>query len=1197
EDYSCSESKPCSNGACCSKKSGFCNYGPDACGTNGQSPNDACWSNCDAHAECGQFAKVPGQTCPLNVCCSKYGFCGLDTGGEFCGTGCQSNCNQPDSGGSHGDVQNRVIGYYEAWARDRQCSGMPFDKIPSGSMTHAYFSFGYITPGEFRVVPMDDLPTSLFEEFNNIKNKNPAVKTVIALGGWTFNDNDTSTQPVYSDMVSSPAKRQTFIGNLISFLRQYGFDGVDFDWARILNSMDHEYPGAPDRGGHPDDGKNFVTFLSELRTAISKEPIHYVVSFTVPTSFWYLRWFDLKAVDYVDWVNVMSKGSSLHGVWDSQNPIGSHVLAHTNRTEIKLALDLLWRNSVEPDKVNLGLGFYGRSFQLADPSCSTPGCRFLGGAAPGPCTQNSGTLSYKEITEIVEAHKLTPIYDRDNAVKYITWDNDQWVSYDDEETFKQKIDLANDLGLGGLLIWAIDLDTLDLKALKGVIAPKSLNVFAVEADSSSYWRNATAESCYQSDCDQICKPGFISIADVGCGKRSRHVCCPVSSAPNPGECVWRGSAPACNGQCHAGELTMTMDKNGGGHYCISGHKMLCCKVADTISSACYWKKGGCNPNESELTWRGPYGLHLESFCCPTEDAKRWKNCNWKGSGRCDSNHCDVLTEVELTTSYSAEGGDCGIWNRVRAFCCQPTDARPLFLPVPLDRLFKDPPKGDNVHTDQTPNIDDENSSTFLFYVLASPEEIQITLNKRDGSHWEVYNCLDTKAEVEQTVQMFCSDLSADSNCDKINLGHGAVGTIVELPDRCGPGRYGIVKAMTAAQNQTVPAHLVKRALAESVVYDLTFDYDFTRVPRDLGDTQLRVDYSNQEGYWDSVVEKAAGTKKKSKRSLQDAGGNHRRWLEDEWRDDVHYDGLSHEELHKRWFGTDVIDWLRRIVSTALSGTVQHTHTIDEEFTAKLLEESKTCQIKDTTVTAKLDVTCTAKVKVDTSFGVTIITKLSETGMDLSNSYMFFRNKGSVSAGFTLDALAAVEWSSGDMRIVGLSSFPGLTISVPGIMSIGPDFNLDVAVEANIVIAAHVVANVELAAWDVHESFPVGNGDYNPKAEANPVAGNSYLPVAPAVKASIEASGQITAHLKPTFSFGIRFLPRWNVPNCNVDLVADGWVRLHAEARAGTNANCPFSYGVDGGAELYAKIDAPGNFGGAWGLASNPVSLLRYMLKL
>lgn len=75
--------------------------------------------------------------------------------------------------------------------------------------------------------------------------------------------------------------------------------------------------------------------------------------------------------------------SSLHGTWDSNNPIGNNVLGHTNLTEIKLALDLLWRNKVDPGKLNLGIGFYGRSFQLSDPACFRPGCKFLGGAAPG----------------------------------------------------------------------------------------------------------------------------------------------------------------------------------------------------------------------------------------------------------------------------------------------------------------------------------------------------------------------------------------------------------------------------------------------------------------------------------------------------------------------------------------------------------------------------------------------------------------------------------------------------------------------------------------------------------------------------------------------------------------------------------------------------------------------------------------------
>lgn len=331
DDFSCSESKPCANKACCSKATGYCNYGPEACGPDighNPSPNDVCWSNCDAVAECGRYALPAGKECPLNVCCSSFGFCGMSK--DFCAKGsgedddskteddkenenigCQSNCEQPGSGASDGDIQSRVIGYYQAWAHDRECQSMDFNDIPVGALTHLFFSFGYITPDDFNVAPMDKLKASLFSDLTAVKSKNPDLKAVIALSGWTFNDNDTVTQPVFSDMVSSSTNRKLFISNLIAFMRQYAFDGVDFDW---------EYPGAPDRGGKPDDGKNFVLLLKELKDAIALQPIEYTVSFTVPTSYWYLQLFDLKAVDHVDWINVMSYGQCIRDV-DYQSAI------------------------------------------------------------------------------------------------------------------------------------------------------------------------------------------------------------------------------------------------------------------------------------------------------------------------------------------------------------------------------------------------------------------------------------------------------------------------------------------------------------------------------------------------------------------------------------------------------------------------------------------------------------------------------------------------------------------------------------------------------------------------------------------------------------------------------------------------------------------------------------------------------------
>ncbi|KAI4174699.1 MAG: hypothetical protein LQ343_002070 [Gyalolechia ehrenbergii] len=227
-----------------------------------------------------------------------------------------------------------------------------------------------------------------------------------------------------------------------------------------------DIPEYPHRGGHPDDGKMLTTLFSELEDAISKQPTQYEVSFTVPTSYWYLRWFDLKAVDHVDWINVMSY--DLQGVWDSTNPIGSHIPAHTNLTEIKQAFDLFWRNDVPAKKLNLAR------------------LQFKCGASTGACTKKSGTLSYKEITTIIDRKEFTPYYDKENAVKYIVWNNDQWVSYDDEETLKQNIDVANKLGLGGLLTWSIDQDTTDLKALQGVLAPMTYEAFAKAADDAEY---------------------------------------------------------------------------------------------------------------------------------------------------------------------------------------------------------------------------------------------------------------------------------------------------------------------------------------------------------------------------------------------------------------------------------------------------------------------------------------------------------------------------------------------------------------------------------------------------------------------------------------------------------------------------------------------------------------------------------------
>jgi hypothetical protein len=56
----CSDSAPCTSG-CCGRNS-TCGFGVEFCG-------DGCQSNCDAKAECGRFSIDGKSDCPLNSCC------------------------------------------------------------------------------------------------------------------------------------------------------------------------------------------------------------------------------------------------------------------------------------------------------------------------------------------------------------------------------------------------------------------------------------------------------------------------------------------------------------------------------------------------------------------------------------------------------------------------------------------------------------------------------------------------------------------------------------------------------------------------------------------------------------------------------------------------------------------------------------------------------------------------------------------------------------------------------------------------------------------------------------------------------------------------------------------------------------------------------------------------------------------------
>ena len=76
-------------------------------------------------------------------------------------------------------------------------------------------------------------------------------------------------------MVSNEQSRKTFVESCLVFLKNFNFDGLDFDW---------EYPGA--RGGKPEDKQNYILLLKELKEAF--KPKGYLLTAAVSAGKWYI---------------------------------------------------------------------------------------------------------------------------------------------------------------------------------------------------------------------------------------------------------------------------------------------------------------------------------------------------------------------------------------------------------------------------------------------------------------------------------------------------------------------------------------------------------------------------------------------------------------------------------------------------------------------------------------------------------------------------------------------------------------------------------------------------------------------------------------------------------------------------------------------------------------------------------------------
>ncbi|KAJ6256129.1 hypothetical protein Dda_8964 [Drechslerella dactyloides] len=1046
----------------------------------------------------------------------QHGFCG--TTSEFCDDKCQSNCGKVNRPAGGGNTRKNVVGYYESWqATSKTCSRMQPEEVPAAGMTHLNFAFAFITPNSYDVVPMPETDPNLFSRTTALKSTYPGLKVWISVGGWTFNDNGTIWQPVFSDLASSQAKRSKFINNMIKFMVQYGFDGCDLDW---------EYPGAPDRGGQKADVENYVSLMKETNNAFKAHPKKFGLSFTAPTSFWYLRWFDLEKIHpNVDFINVMSY--DLHGIWDANNPIGAQVLGHSNMTEIDLALDLFWRTKVPSSKVHLGFGFYGRSFKLKNPSCSEPGCPFEGPADAGPCTDTAGILSYKEIQSLIETSGgAKPKYDKTAQVKYLTWGRGNWVSYDDKATYEAKVAFGNKRGLNGLLIWAVDQDDRKWTAMKAVTGKDELSTNEFQNVPES---DLLPKDCYVTGlCGTHCAAGYLSITDKiynaqkdrlheptsdfspkRCGgDKQRRLCCPFSSRPLSYKCHWRGNEGHCNGRCHDGEVFMVNDNQGDNkHACLKdmGDKSVLVEGGKEFNGC---KKGVSKP-----------------FCCTKKSGV--KTCNWTGHGAdCVEPVCK-LDQIQLRTSSRGDaGGECR-WSRQRALCCNAPKGFSNFLPVPLERVFPTLPSPDYepsfglvLHDNSIPQPRD---GPFAMVIIVGPADDVSSFSKRDGSHMELFDC-PTSRQGDNGIHKAKAVCRGDpENCNQIfKLDGGVEGTFVKMPSHCTGDRYVRAIHLKKSEDQALPGHILPRDVT-SEVYEFAFDYNFNLRKRAASDVSVRIDYASQWKYFEMFVEGYPITKRSE--SIPTVDDLYEAWESmlsahpetnviekrnaENWRE---HDARA---LHPRFFSPDSEAWER--VWTILMYDWVNPTTLDKKWDFKiektLFEVEKTCTFNGGSIKAEaganIKVAGTAKVLA----GASMVGKFTSSGVKFDESYAFFGHDLDLTTRLGLSLTGRLKLDQaifGSPKDANVNINIGDAFNVKGIVEVVPVMGVRTSLSGDLTTSATVNFEQNINSKYAY-SFPNHKLDV---PEDKPTNKNNRFSIVANEKIEAAASGSLTLKISP-----------------------------------------------------------------------------------
>ncbi|MEV6810788.1 glycosyl hydrolase family 18 protein [Micromonospora sp. NPDC051296] len=233
----------------------------------------------------------------------------------------------------------KSVGYMPSWTGN-------VNTVQYGKLTHINYAF--VLPNSNGTLRPVENPSKLSSLVSLGRANN--VKVSIAIGGW--NNGDDSA---FEALAANAGTRTTFVNSVVSFVNQYGLDGVDMDW---------EYP---DPGT---SANNFSLLMQQLSNAL--RPQGKLLTAAVVAEGYYRDGVPTAVFNYVDFLNIMAyDGGSPHANYDwSINAVNG------------------WKaRGLPASKAVLGVPFYSRPGYYTysalvgmDPANANRDCTTVGGA-------------------------------------------------------------------------------------------------------------------------------------------------------------------------------------------------------------------------------------------------------------------------------------------------------------------------------------------------------------------------------------------------------------------------------------------------------------------------------------------------------------------------------------------------------------------------------------------------------------------------------------------------------------------------------------------------------------------------------------------------------------------------------------------------------------------------------------------------